>query len=185
VTSVRLEAATLADRRRVHQWMTTPGIVERMMGPPDFPDSDVSSFDEFCEDWVEPYWSHAEPSRGRVFLVIEDDEAVGMIAHNEVVTTPDGERAVELDMWLRGPGDAGRGIGGAAIAALLPRLARDLGAAVAFLQPSARNASAIRCYQKAGFSPVGLGPEEAAAHFRAEPDYADSAFYARRLTSLR
>lgn len=185
MTVVRLEAATLADRRRVHEWMTTPGIVERMMGPPDFPDSEVSSFEEFCEDWVEPYWSHAEPSRGRVFLVIEGGEAVGMVAHNEVVTTGAGERAVELDMWLRSPADTGRGIGGAAIAELLPQLARDLGATVAFLQPSARNTSAIQCYEKAGFCPVGLGPEEAAAHFCCEPDYADSAFYARSLTSLR
>ena len=161
--------------------MTTPGIVERMMGPPDFPDSEVSSFEEFTDDWVENYWTHTSSLRGRLFLVVSAGEAVGVIAHNDVVTTMAGERASELDMWLRGPEYTGRGIGGGAIAALLPRLAEESRVEIAFLQPSARNARAIRCYEKAGFSPVGLGSAEAAAHFRTEPDYADSVFLAQRL----
>jgi RimJ/RimL family protein N-acetyltransferase len=179
--AIVIEAATLADRRRVYDWMTSPGIVERMMGPPDFPDSEVPSYEEFVESWVEHYWTHVSGELGRLFLIVSAGVKVGVIAHNDVVTTAAGDRASELDMWLRGPGHTGRGIGRAAIAALLPRLAQDAGVETAFLQPSARNTRAIRCYEKAGFSRVALGSEQAAAHFRTEPDYSDSVFLSQKL----
>lgn len=179
--SVILAAPALEDRRRVYDWMVTPGVIEHMMGPPRFPDVPVPSFAEFTEDWVEHYWTHAAPESGRLFLIVHADEQVGIVAHNDVVTTAGGERASELDMWLRGPGETGRGLGPAAIEALVARLARELRVEAAFLQPSARNPRAIRAYAKAGFAPAGLDAAEAAAHFRTEPDYGDSVFLVRHL----
>ncbi len=180
MTEVRLIAPALEDRGRVYEWMTTAGIVERMMGPPEFPDSEVPSYEEFVDDWLPHFWTHESPERGRGFLIEHEGVAVGFVAHNDVVTTAAGERAAELDMWLRRPEDTGRGIGPAAIQAIV-ELLKDLGVEVAFLQPSARNGAAIRAYEKAGFSRVALDADDAARHFKTEADYADAVFLTRRL----
>jgi RimJ/RimL family protein N-acetyltransferase len=161
--------------------MTTPGIVEHMMGPPDFPEIPVPSFDEFCADWEEHHWTHVEPERGRMFIAAADGELVGCIAQNEVVTTGDGARAVEIDLWLADPQLIGRGYGRKAILALCDRVRLELGVEEALLQPSARNAIARRSYAAAGFLPSLLWPAAAAGHYRTQPDYADSVFMTRRL----
>src|SRR5690606_26302809 len=108
---ITLLKPTLDDRRRVYDWMTTPGIVERMMGPPLFSDVPVPTFTEFCADWPDPIWTHAEPEIGRMFIAADDGEHVGAIAQNAFVVTGAGARAVELDLWLAGPELIGRGYG--------------------------------------------------------------------------
>jgi len=182
VPRVSLIVPTLEDRRRVFAWMTTPGIVEHMMGAPLFPDTPPPDYEEFEEDWAPHYWTHSAPEKGRLFLIQHEGEAVGMVAHNDVVTTSAGERASELDIWLRRPGDVGRGIGSAAVSAALDLLKRDLGVELAFLQPSGRNPRAIRAYEKAGFVRVPMGPDEAAEHFCTEADYEDAVFLSCALT---
>ncbi len=161
--------------------MTAPGVVEQMMGPPTFPDQAVPTYEEFCEDWLAHYWTWETPERGRGFLVVEEDERVGFLAHNDVVRLDDGRRATELDTWLRGPDIIGRGLGPRAIDRLCLLLVRDLAVDVAFLQPSARNPRSIAAYEKAGFRRVGLDATAAAARYRTQPDYADSVFLARDL----
>lgn len=169
----------------VYDWMTSPGIVEHMMGPPAFLDVPVPSFAEFCEDWDPSFWTHRAPERGRLFLIEADGLRIGCIAHNDLVTTATGQRAVELDIWLAGPTVTGRGFGRRAIGALCGVLREDFAAQEAVLQPSARNLAACRCYAAAGFSRSGLSPHDAAAHFRTVPDYHDSVFYVRQLSALR
>lgn len=151
-----------------------------MMGPPTFPDVAVPDFAEFCEDWVEEYWTHAAPTEGRLFVIEHQHEAVGVIAHNAVVTTPDGERASELDMWLRGAEYIGRGFAQAAIAEVCRLLESELRVDVMFLQPSARNPRGIRAYERAGFVAVAMNCEQAAKYYQTEPDYCDSVFLACR-----
>jgi RimJ/RimL family protein N-acetyltransferase len=172
---------TLPLRETVYGWMTTPGIVEQMMGPPTYPENPVPSLEEFCRDWTVPHWTHEAPERGRLFLMAADGDLVGCIAQNEVVTAGDGRRAAELDMWLARPELVGRGYGRRAITALCDLIARDLAVKTAFLQPSARNVIACRSYAAARFVPAAMGVREAAAFFRTEPDYPDSVFYVKSL----
>ncbi len=161
--------------------MTSPGVVEQMMGPPTFPDQAVPTYEDFCEDWLAHYWTWETPERGRGFLVVEEDERVGFLAHNDVVRLDDGRRATELDTWLRGPDVIGRGLGPRAIDRLCLLLVRDLAVDVAFLQPSARNPRGIAAYEKARSRRVALDTTAAAAHYHTQPDYADSVFLARDL----
>ncbi len=164
--------------------MTTPGIVEQMLGPPTFADHPVPTFQEFCADWVASYWTHAEPELGRVFLIFAEGERVGMLAHNEVVRLPDGKRCTEIDTWLRGADVLGRGFGSRAVTQLCRRLAVELQLDVAFLQPSARNQRAIRAYSKAGFERSRLSGPAAASCYQTELDYHDSLFLVRSLETL-
>jgi RimJ/RimL family protein N-acetyltransferase len=171
---------TLDDRRAAFDWMTAPGILESMMGPPLFPEVAVPDFEGFCQEWEPHLWTHEDPRLGRLFLIAIDGVPNGAIAHNDVIVTAAGDVATELDMWLGSAEFRGRGLGPVAIdrlCAMLPALGVEL----VFLQPSARNTSSIRAYEKAGFQPVPMAPEQAASSFRTCCDYADSVFMVRRL----
>jgi RimJ/RimL family protein N-acetyltransferase len=178
---ISLTRPTLADRARVHGWLTTPGIVEKMMGPPIFPEIPVPDYATFCDDYVAHFWTHEAPELGRLFLIEAAAGAIGCITHNDVVVTAGGARACELDLWLAGPRFIGRGYGRAAILAICELIARELRVSEAFLQPSARNPIALAAYVGAGFSRSPLPGPEAAAFYRTRPDYADSVFLVRRL----
>src|SRR5687767_14093926 len=170
---------TLSLRKTVYDWMTTPGIVEQMIGPPTYPDIPVPSYKQFCTDWTVPHWTHEAPELGRVFLMAADGDLVGCTAQNGVVIAGDGRRTAELDLWLAGPALIGRGYGRRAISALCDLIADDLGVETAFLQPSARNVVAQRSYAAAGFARSPMNPREAAAFFKTEPDYFDSVFFVK------
>ncbi len=180
-SALRLLRPTLLLREVVHTWMTTPGIVEKMMGPPLYPDNSIPSFREFCADWEDHIWTHAESERGRMFLAAAEGELVGCIAHNDIVVTASGDRATELDLWLARPDLVGRFYGRRAIAALCDRVGSELGVEEAFLQPSARNEIACRSYAGAGFQRSPLLTPDAARHYRTSPDYPDSVFFVKRL----
>lgn len=172
---------TLLLRETVYGWMTTPGIIEQMMGPPTYPENPVPSFEAFCRDWTAPHWTHEAPELGRLFLMAADRDLVGCIAQNQVVTAASGERTAELDLWLARPELVGRGYGRRAISALCDLMGRDLGVETAFLQPSARNIIACRAYASAGFARSPMSTREAAAFFGTEPDYSDSFFFVKSL----
>ncbi|MEL6181859.1 MAG: GNAT family N-acetyltransferase, partial [Myxococcota bacterium] len=183
--TLTLVPATLADREEVWRWMTTPGIVERMMGPPLFPDVEPPDWDEFKEDWVPHFWTHDVPEQGRCFILMDSEHGqLGLFAHNDVILLGDGRRGCELDMWLRSPVYMGRGYGPRALELLCTLLARELGVAVAFLQPSARNPGAIRAYAKAGFTRFKGMPTDVYILFGVPPDYHDSVFMWRDITGL-
>jgi RimJ/RimL family protein N-acetyltransferase len=179
---IRLAVPTLADRAMVHGWLTAPGIVERMMGPPLFAEIPVPTLAEFEADWERHFWTHERPEAGRMFLIETAGERVGAIAQNEFVTTAGGRRAAEIDIWLAGPDVLGRGYGPAALRELC-RLLADGGVEEAFLQPSARNPAAIRAYAAAGFERSPLSARDAARHYRTVPDYSDSVFMVQALAA--
>ena len=178
---IRLIQPTLDDRALVYGWMVAPGIGDRMMGPPTFPEIPVPDYDTFCDDYVRHFWTHEAPERGRLYLIEAAGGRVGCIAHNDLIVTDDGTRACELDLWLGGPEHIGRGYGRAAISAICDLIAADLAVEEAFLQPSARNPIACAAYQGAGFTRSTMTANEAAAHYRSGPDYEDSVFFVRRL----
>ncbi len=180
---MRLVRPTLDDRAQVYAWMMAPGVLEHMMGPPTFPDVEPpEDLEEFCDDFVDHYWTWEKPDQGRSFLMVHQGERVGHICHNPIVEDPDGRRVTELDMWLRGPDVIGHGHAPLATEILCTRL-RDEGVEIAFLQPSARNPRGIRAYKKSGFAPLALDAEEAATRFGTSADYSDSVFMVRDLAA--
>jgi len=178
---IRLERPSLDDRPMVYRWMTAPGIVERMMGPPTFPEMPVPDYATFLADHEDHLWTHDTPEQGRLFLIEAGDERVGCIIHNDLVVAADGKRACEIDLWLAGPEHVGRGYGRKAIVAICEIIAGELDVELAFLQPSARNPIACAAYAGAGFARSPLGAAEAASFYRTKPDYPDSLFFIRKL----
>jgi RimJ/RimL family protein N-acetyltransferase len=176
-----LRPATFEDRPAIHAWMTAPGIVESMLGPPLFPDVLVPSLEQFVADWEPHHFTHEALELGRMFVIERDGRAVGVIAQNTVVNSAEGERCAEIDLWLASVEARGRGYGSTALSLLAARLEHELGLDSIFLQPSARNPNAIRAYLDAGFRPVPNTTAETARRFATTPDYHDSVFLEKKL----
>jgi diamine N-acetyltransferase len=116
----------------------------------------IESFEEWCTDWKEHYFTDDMPERGRMFVIIHDGDPIGAIAYNDI----DSDGRVELDIWLNSESNCGKGFGTDAIRTLCVYLASEFGVKVAMMQPSARNPRAIRAYEKAGFVRRPATPEQ-------------------------
>ena len=148
---ITLRPATLEDREVIYQWLADSDITHLMLGPPDFPDSPVPTWEEFVNDYAEHYFNDKEPLKGRCFIIEHERTPVGQVSYNEIFKD---ERTTELDIWLAGSHVTGKGYGSDALAALCDYLHRAFECARFIIAPSAKNVQAILAYRKAGFNPT-------------------------------
>jgi RimJ/RimL family protein N-acetyltransferase len=172
-----LRPATIADRREIYEWAAHSDLTAFMMGPPDYPDAPVPSWEEFCGDYDDSYFSGdwpASANEGRSFLIEIDGTRVGHISCSPIETPSSASslgqvRAthsrVELDIWLASSRFAGHGYGTAAIGLLVGHLIDRLGIGEFILRPSKRNPRAISAYCKAGFRELQLPAAERLKRF--------------------
>ena len=93
-----------------------------------------------------------EPESTR-YAIRVDGEVAGMIQYGEE-NDPD-YRHAWIDLFVD-PTHHGRGVGTEAIGLVLRVLTEERGHHRVTIDPATDNAAAIRCYEKAGFSPVGV-----------------------------
>jgi len=156
-----------------------------MMGPPDFSDHPVSTWEEFCQDWNPHYFDGSKPDKGRCFVIMASEVPVGVICYNDICNVKDQHRITEIDIWMSCRANCGKGYGPGALETLCGYLSGELGITECFLQPSARNQRAIHAYEKAGFQRVNATPDEAAAKYKTRPDYYDSTFMVKQLKQMQ
>lgn len=151
----RLDFRPLArgDLALLHEWLRRPHLVE---------------------------WWHAEPTRDeveaeygaladgldstRAFVVIADGEPIGYIQsyvpvdhHADGWWTDVRDPDVRgIDQFIADADRLERGIGTAMVRAFVARLFEDPAVTLVQVDPAPGNARAIRCYEKAGFLPVGV-----------------------------
>ncbi len=87
------------------------------------------------------------------FAILEDDRVVGLVQYGEE-PEPD-YRHAWIDVFVD-PREHGRGLGTDAVRTLAQHLIRDRGHHRVTIDPAAENAVAVRSYEKAGFSRVGV-----------------------------
>jgi len=85
--------------------------------------------------------------------VLLDDRVVGMVQHGEEPTP--NYRHAWIDLFLD-PRVHGRGVGTDVVRTMARHLFDDLGHHRLTIDPSLENPAAIRAYEKAGFSRVGI-----------------------------
>jgi diamine N-acetyltransferase len=164
VGRVALIPATPEDITRIYQWLALSDLTSSMLGPPDFSDNAIPSWEEFQKDYNPMFFTDDDPYHGRSFIIDFENEAVGHINYNEFNPgTP-----VELDIWLSASRHCNKGLGTAAIKLLCDYLHTTLGCQEFIIAPSARNTRAIKAYQKAGFSITDNVPKAFT------PDYTDT-----------
>lgn len=106
-------------------------------------------------DWwgpLEDDFPFEEPTAER-FTIVVGDSVAGMVQVTEE-NEPD-YRNAEVDIFL-GAAHHGEGLGTDALVTLARHLTHDRGHHRLILGANVHNARAIRCYQKAGFRPVGV-----------------------------
>jgi diamine N-acetyltransferase len=167
---VTLRPAGEPDRRAIYQWLAESDLTRSMLGPPDFPDAPVPTWDQFCEDYGPHFFDGTRQEVGRSFIIEADGEAVGHVNYDGL----DLERGIaELDVWLRSNEFCGHGYGSDALVGLTRYLHETFGATEFILRPSRRNTRAIRAYAKAGFALLPLTNEQQAEIY-GPGDYRDT-----------
>jgi len=175
---VTLRPATLDDRRAVYEWAACSDLTSSMMGPPDFPEAPMPTWEEFCADYLPYFFDGSRPNVGRSFIVEHESQPVGHISYSRVDEFP-GQSTAELDIWMRDSSCCGRGWGAQAIILLCDHLRDSFNVNEFIFRPSARNVRAIRSYHRAGFTRLALSNDEQAATY-GPGDYRDTIVMLRR-----
>ncbi|WP_328721028.1 aminoglycoside 6'-N-acetyltransferase [Streptomyces sp. NBC_00247] len=117
-------------------------------------DGDAEILDRVVrEPEVAAWWSPPPTGYQDKLAIVFDGEVIGAIQYGEE-TDPQFRRAgidIFLTTRLRG-----RGLGADAVRTLARWLVRERGHHRLTIDPAAANTSAIRCYGKVGFKPVGV-----------------------------
>lgn len=130
--TVELRPLAAEDLPEVRRIRSLPEVV-RWWGSPD---------EDFPPGDGDPRWA-----------VVVDGAVAGMV---QVYEEPDPEaRHADVDVFLD-PDHHGRGLGTDAMRTLVRHLVDDRGHHRVTLSTDPRNAAAVRCYEKAGFAPVGI-----------------------------
>lgn len=147
--SFLLRPAAADDRRRVYEWLTASDATPAMMGPPQFPDHPIPTWEEFCIDYAERFFRPEGDGFGRLFAIRAEQREIGCISYDGL----DNWRGIaELDLWIGSSSDWDQGWGSMAVRELSSRLLRHPAVESLIMRPSRRNSRAIAAYRKAGFA---------------------------------
>lgn len=148
---VELRPARPSDRKKIFRWLARSDLTPSIMGPPDYPDLPVPTWEEFCREYLLSFFSTSGDGRGRNYIIVGDGEEVGTVGYDLLDKQKD--RAI-LDIWLRSGKYCGRGYGSDALKALCRYIHENFGIGNFIISPSARNKRAIAAYRKAGFEAI-------------------------------
>jgi len=162
---ITLRHATLNDREQIFNWLAHSDITSKMMGPPDFSDNEIPTWEYFIHDYTPQYFNDTNPDNGKSFIIEVEGEQVGQINYGEIDRETN---TTEIDIWLRSSEYLNKGYGTDAIRTLCNYLFANLGCEKIIIAPSARNKDTVRLYKKCGFVPT----EEIPNNFI--PDYYDT-----------
>jgi RimJ/RimL family protein N-acetyltransferase len=145
---VELVPATLEDRQNVYDWCFQSETTKSHSGLPDYPEAPIATWEQFCEDYTDYYFTGTQPSDGKVFIIRHDGEPVGFINYSSFHLKP---HTSELDICIGRESNCGKGLGTDAIITLGNYLNKTLGIHELIIRPSVKNTRAIESYKKAGF----------------------------------
>lgn len=173
---VELVPSNINDRKSVYEWLTQSDLTSSMIGPPDFSDHEIPTWNEFCEDYLEYFFDGSKPYLGRSFII----KFMGKVAGHINYSYDKDQKVAEIDIWLKNSTYSGKGIGSNAIQLLINYLEKNLNICSYLIRPSARNVRAVRAYEKAGFVKIDLNKEEILLKY-GEGDYIDEVVLIRNL----
>ena len=154
---IDLIPATLSDRQKVYDWCFHSETSKSHTGLPDYPYMSIPTFEEFYDEYVDYFFTGAEPANGRGYIIAHEGEPVGFISYCSFHLKP---HKSELDIWMNREANCGKGFGTDAIVSLATYLTETLGMREFIMRPSIKNARAVAAYKKAGFEESDMLPDE-------------------------
>ena len=170
--SISLRPATMTDRLSVYQWLTKSDITSLVMGPPNFYDNPIPTWEEFTDDYQDYFFDGSAPYRGRCFIIEYNDQPVGQVNYSDIHFD---EQFTELDIWLSERKNTSKGYGTDALLTLCSYLSNEMDCQKFYIAPSKRNIWAVKAYLKAGFQPSDERPPGFV------PDYHDSVLMVKKI----
>jgi diamine N-acetyltransferase len=118
---------------------------------------DIGGYAAFTADYGDIYYEGKAPSVCGGFVVLCGDTPVGFISYSSADggTTYLKNGCREIDIWLYGEANCGKGYGTDAIKTLTDWLNENHGIHTFFMCPEKKNLRAVRAYGKAGFRVIG------------------------------
>ncbi|KJF26881.1 hypothetical protein TZ02_10810 [Clostridium aceticum] len=143
-----LEPSKSGDKRKAYEWLCLSETAKNHMGPPNFEDHPIPSWDEYCEDFENYYFDGSKPQKGQLWIIKHEGEEIGAICYSSFHLKG---RSAELDIWMPIEKNCGKGFGSEAIRLFCDYLKEKLYIDRFIIRPSKRNERAVRAYEKAGF----------------------------------
>ena len=169
---ITLRPATFEDRKPIYEWLTNSDSTPFVMGPPDFLDHPIPTWEEFIDDYKDYFFDGSQPTLGRCFVIQVDNNAIGQINHDKI--HPE-DHSTEIDIWLSDGKHTNKGYGTDALSTLCDYLHQKFGCKKFIIAPSRRNSRAVKSYQKAGFQETTSIPPDFS------PDYDDTVVMMKRI----
>ncbi len=158
-----LRPAEERDRKKTYIWLTKSDVTASMMGPPNFTDHPISSWEEYCQEYPLSLFNSSGDGKGRNYIILLDEEEIGTIGYDLLDKKKD---RVVLDIWMSAEKYCGQGYGSDALNTLCDYIHTTYGISNFIISPSARNKRAIVAYEKCGFQYVSsLNKEEQESEF--------------------
>jgi len=108
----------------------------------------IPTHEQFLKDWKKYYFDGSAPEKGRCFVILVDDKAIGQINYNEIDRR---DNSVELDIIIAEYKHKNKGYGTDALQTLSKYLFLIMNIQKCWVDVIYKNPRAIRAYQKAGF----------------------------------
>jgi RimJ/RimL family protein N-acetyltransferase len=108
----------------------------------------IPTFKEFLKDWKRHYFDGSAPEKGRCFVILVDDTAIGQINYNEINRK---DNSVELDIIIAKDEYKNKGYGTDSLQTLSRYLFLEMDIQTCWIDVILKNPRALSAYQKAGF----------------------------------
>ncbi|MFC1649962.1 GNAT family N-acetyltransferase [Candidatus Latescibacterota bacterium] len=169
---IKLRSARLSDRRKIFLWLTKSDLTPSMMGFPNYPDTQIPVWKEFCQDYNISFFNSSGDKKGRNFIILSNNTEIGTVGYD---LFNENKSRVLLDIWLRAEKYCGLGYGSDALVTLCNYLHQRYGIKIFYISPSSRNKRAISAYYKSGFKKILMSRNKAKKEFGVNIfDYSDN-----------
>ncbi len=168
---IELRPANKEDRKKIYTWLAGSDITSSMLGPPDYPDHSIPTWEEFCDEYTVSFFTNSGDGKGRNYIIMVNDEDVGTVGYDLLDKK---KNRVVLDIWMRSAKYCGHGYGSDALIAICGYIRDEYGITNFLISPSARNKRAIGAYKRAGFEYVKLLNKAEQIKIFGQPEYDDN-----------
>lgn len=144
--AVTLRPMTVEEIPLFFQWATQSDATPYWYG--ELQGDKIPSYEEFLKDWKIHYFDRSAPEKGRCFMILVDNDAIGQVNYNEIDRD---DNSVELDIIIADDRHKNKGYGSDALRTLTRYLFREMDVQKCWIDVIKKNPRALKAYKKAGF----------------------------------